>query len=126
VRTQQVDAERKQRDPDHAEEQVPGHLAGEQTAGRRRNDRRRGHPEEDPPVDSPRADMCDGRRQRRGRRDADVRTRAGGRARRRQDDHRQADVAENEADETSCDGCDEAPECDRDEEKRVQALEYPA
>jgi hypothetical protein len=70
--------------------------------------------------------VCAGRRQSRNRGDADVGTRTGGRARRRQDDHRQPDVAENEADEATCDGCDEAPKCDRDEEKRVQALEYRA
>ena len=60
------------------------------------------------------------------RRNADVRPGAGRGARRCQHDHGQAEIAEHEADQAARQSRDEAPGGDRDEEERVQALEYRA
>jgi hypothetical protein len=57
--------------------------------------------------------------------DSDVRSGTRRRARRRQDDYRQTDVAEHEADEAAGERGEKAPECDRYQEESVQPLEYP-
>src|SRR5436190_16794938 len=124
ARSQEVEAEDQQRDADRPEQDVAGYLPREQPAEHRADDRRRGHPREDAPVDPARADVRDGCGQRRDRRDADVCPGSGGRARRGQHDHGQPDVPEHEPDETPGSSRDEAPERDKDEEQRVQAVEY--
>jgi hypothetical protein len=56
----------------------------------------------------------------------DVRPSAGRGARSCENDHRQPDVAQNEADEPAGEGGYEAPKRDGGEDERVQTLEYRA
>ena len=77
------------------------------------------------PVDPPCTNVGDRRRKGGEGRDADVRAGTGGRARRGENQHGKADVAQDEADESARECRNEAPQADGDEEESVQALEYP-
>ena len=69
--------------------------------------------------------MGDGCREGGEGRDADVRACTRRWARGGENKDRQPNVPEYEPDETACNRGGKAPECDRCEEKSVQALEYP-
>jgi hypothetical protein len=56
--------------------------------------------------------------------DPNVRARTGGWTRGGQDDDRQPDVAQDQAHQAARKRRDEAPQSDREQEKRVQAVEY--
>jgi hypothetical protein len=78
------------------------------------------------PIDTARADVSHCCSESSERRDADVCSGTRGRARSGQHYDRQADVAENQADETARQRGGEAPERDEDQDESVQALEYRA
>jgi len=87
-RTQEVEPEREQDDADHDEQRTFRQRPGDESADHRANHGRRRHPHDEPPVDASGADMRRPGRERRNRRDADVRSRAGRRVRRAEQQRR--------------------------------------
>ena len=126
ARPQEIDAENNQGRPDHDQKCVPRQRRRDRRAADHSEHRGRGHPADEAPVDPSRTDVRQSGRCRGQPGDADVRPRAGGRARRCEHDHRQPDVPEDETDEAARERGQKAPDCDRGEDERVQPLEYPA
>ena len=123
-RPQEVDAEQEQRRADHDPEHVCGHVRGGRAAADRAEDGGRQHPGDEPPVDATRPDVRDRGGGRREPGDRDVGAARRRRARRREEQHGQPDVAQHEPHQAARQGDEEAPDADSDQRQHVHRLEY--
>jgi hypothetical protein len=115
---------RDERSADHDLQCRRGQPAGRVTADEGADDRGRQHPADESPIDAAGADVPDRAGCRRDAGDGEIRAADGGRARAREQQDRQPDVAEHEPQEAARERDDEAPRADCCEGECVHSLEY--
>ena len=121
----EVEAEDERRAADHDPQRSAGSRPAAYAPADGAGDGRRQHPGDEPPVDAPGPDVGDRRRGRGEPGDRDVGPRGSRRIRPDEQQHGQPDVPEDEPEEPSREGHEEAPDTDPRQHQPVHRLEYP-